>query len=119
MHNPAQGLSSVKVVSAASTNATSVKAAPGKVHGWSATNVNAAVRYLKLYDKASAPTVGTDVPKLTIALQGGTTGTSNNFICDEGIAFTTGIALALTTEATDAGSTAVSASEHVINLIYS
>lgn len=31
-------------------------------------NINAAARYLKLYNKASAPTVGTDTPVLTIPL---------------------------------------------------
>ncbi len=50
-------------VSTADTNATSVKASAGTHYGVQAGNVNAAARYLKLYDKATAPTVvGTDVP---------------------------------------------------------
>lgn len=119
MSKPHQGLSIHKTVSAASTNATAVKTSPGKVHGWMVSNVNAAVRYLKLYDLAAAPTVGTSVPTMTIPLQGGSTGTHNEFYSEAGIAFNNGIAFALTTEATDAGSTGVSASETVVNLIYS
>jgi hypothetical protein len=39
-----------------------VKASAGQVYSLFVSNINAAVRYLKLYNKASAPTVGTDVP---------------------------------------------------------
>lgn len=115
-----RGYQASKTVSAASTNATSVKASGGRVYGWTISNVNAAARYLKLYDKASAPTVGTDVPKLTILLPGGgtTVGAGANVEWTRGIRFDTGIAFALTTEATDAGSTAVAANEIVINLLY-
>ena len=67
------------------------------------------MRYLKLYNKASAPTVGTDVPVLTVALAPGAPtlvqGGAN------GLRFTTGIALALTTNAPDADTTAVAAAE--------
>jgi hypothetical protein len=55
------------VSAAASTNATSAKAAPAQVHSVVGYNAAAALRYLKLYDKASAPTVGTDTPFMTIA----------------------------------------------------
>ncbi len=82
-------------------------------------NVNAAVRYLKLYNKASAPTVGTDTPVLTFAIPGNTAGAGTNIpVPTVGINFSTGIAFALTTEATDAGSTGVALSEIVVNLAY-
>lgn len=109
------GSSVFKLVSAATTNATAVKTTPGVVYGWYNSNVNAAVRYLKLYDKASAPTVGTDIPKLTLILP---TNGAPAIQLPQGISFTTGIALALTTEATDAGTTAVAVSEIVVNLFY-
>lgn len=109
------GLTTSKTVSAASTNATAVKTSPGRVHGFAASNVNAAVRYLKLYNKASAPTVGTDVPFMTLSLP---PGTNTNMNWPAGILFSTGIAFALTTEATDAGSTGVSVSEHVVHIFY-
>lgn len=106
-------------VSTADTNAAVIKAGDGTVHWIHATNVNAAVRYLKLYNLTAAPTVGTDVPKLTIALTGGATGTHTDIsIPLGGLDFDVGIAMALTTEATDAGTTGVSASETVVNIGY-
>ena len=109
-----------KLISAGSTNATSIKASAGRVHVIIASNVNAAVRYLKLYDMATAPTVGTHVPKWTIPLPGGAVGTGIPIIIPEGgLDFGAGIAIALTTEATDAGTTGVSANETVVNIGYS
>jgi lysophospholipase L1-like esterase len=67
--NAADGHSSNNhLISANSTNATSVKASAGSVGLIVVSNINAAVRYLKMYNKASAPTVGTDTPVMTIAV---------------------------------------------------
>jgi hypothetical protein len=115
----AGGATAYKLVSAATTNATSVKASAGTLYMVTASNVNAAARYLKLYNKASAPTVGTDTPVFTFIIPGNTAGAGTNIpIPNVGINFATGIAFALTTEATDAGSTGVALSEIVINLAY-
>lgn len=112
------GLSISRVISAATTNATSVKASAGQVFGWFASNVNAAARYLKLYNKASAPTVGSDTPVMTILIPGNTAGAGTNIEYTNGIAFATGIALALTTGVADADTGAVAANELVVNLLY-
>ena len=113
------GATPYKLVSAATTNATSVKASAGQVYMITASNVNAAARYLKLYNKASAPTVGTDVPVHTFIIPGNTAGAGTNIPVPAcGLAFSTGIAFALTTEATDAGTTAVLINEIVINLAW-
>lgn len=109
------GASQSKTVSAASTNATVVKASAGQVFGIVVNNVNAAVRYLKLYNKATAPTVGTDVPVKTIAIPAGQV---VEITRPGGLEFSAGIAFALTTEATDAGTTGVAANEHVVNIDY-
>jgi len=115
----AGGYTPYKLVSAATTNATSVKASAGTVGYIAVSNVNAAARYLKLYNKASAPTVGTDTPVHTFIIPGNTAGAGSNIMLPpQGIAFSTGIAFALTTEATDAGTTAVAANEIVVNLGY-
>lgn len=114
----AGGLSMSKTVSAASTNATSLKASAGKIYSIQASNVNAAARYLKLYNKSSAPTVGTDTPVKTLIIPGNTAGAGTNIVFPTGIEFATGIAFALTTEATDAGTTGVAASEIVVNIDY-
>ena len=114
----AGGLSISRVISAASTNATSAKGSAGQVYGWYLSNINVAVRYLKLYNKATAPTVGTDVPVMTIAIPGNTAGAGANVEFTTGIAFSTGIAYALTTGVADADTAAVAANEIVVNLMY-
>ena len=102
--------------SAATTNATLTKGSAGTVWSIVVTNTNAATRYLKLYNKATAPTVGTDVPVLTIPVAAGATvqidGGSN------GIRFGTGIGWALTGAAGDADATAVTAADTKVAIAY-
>jgi len=112
------GATPAKLVSAASTNATSLKASAGQVYSIAAFNINAAVRYLKLYNKASAPTVGTDVPVQVYAIPGATTGGGFTLSIPVGMEFTTGIAYALTTGITDADNTGVAVSEILVNITY-
>lgn len=112
------GWTSHKLVSAATTNATSLKASPGQIGYIFCSNVNAAQRYLKLYNKASAPSVGSDTPVHTLIIPGNTAGAGHSLPVPAGIEFTTGIAYALTTEATDAGTTGVALSEIVVNIGY-
>lgn len=107
------------LVSAATTNATSVQGSATTVGYITASNVNAAARYLKIYNKATAPTVGSDTPVHTFIIPGNTAGAGTNIpLPPQGIALGTGFAFALTTEATDAGSTGVAVSEIVINYGY-
>jgi hypothetical protein len=113
----AQGASTTHhAISAATTNATSVKASAGTINTLQISNVNAAARYLKLYNKASAPTVGTDTPVMTIYLPPTSNQTINTGAY--GIRFSTGIAYALTTGITVADATAVAASEHSVGIFY-
>lgn len=113
------GATPYKLNSAASTNATSVKASAGTLYSISATNTNASARYLKIYDKASAPTVGTDVPKLVYLLPGNASGSgSNPYVPPVGVVFSNGIAFAITGGAADNDSTAVSANDVIVNLSY-
>lgn len=110
------GLTLHRTISAATTNATSVKASAGQVFWVYATNTNASPRYLKLYNKASAPTVGTDTPVLTLLIPGNTVGAGFHLQSPLGLAFGTGIAFALTTGVADADATGVGANEIVVNL---
>lgn len=112
------GTTPSKTISAASTNATSVKASAGNLYGLHASNINAAVRYLKLYNKASAPTVGTDTPVMTLAIPGATTGGRLDVEFAMPLSFATGIAFALTTGVADSDTGAVAANEQVVNLSY-
>ena len=91
---------------AASTNGTSVKAAPGAVFSVLGYCAAASAVYLKLYDKASAPTVGTDTPVETIRLSPAT-----SFDLSVNRNFATGIAYAITGAAADADTTALSAGD--------
>jgi hypothetical protein len=84
--------------SANSTNATSVKASAGTVFNMIIHNTHGgggggSAITLRLYDKATAPTVGTDVPMIIIHV-GSSTSKEVNFT--SGITFTNGIAYALT-----------------------
>jgi len=110
-----------QLISAASTNPTSLKAAAGVIGYISALNLHAsAARFLKLYNKASAPTVGTDTPIATFLIPSAGTaslgGGTNIPIPKNGIAFSTGIAYAITTGLAVADTGAVGAAECAINI---
>lgn len=95
--------------SAATTNATSVKTTAGNLYSISISNISASIRYLKLYNKTSAPTVGTDIPILTLTIP------ANNVLLFNlgqlGFRFTSGIAYAITGAAVDTDTTIIGASE--------
>lgn len=93
------------LTSAATTNATSVKASAGNLMEASIFNATAATIYLKFYNKASAPTVGTDVPIMTIPVVAGALWAAE--FGRFGKRFTTGIALAITGAAVATDTTAV------------
>ena len=103
------------LISAASTNATSVKASAGVVYSIAVFNANAAARWFKMYNKASAPTVGTDTPVFRALIPAG-----GGFVLQlpVGKKFGTGIAFALTTGAADSDTGAVAANELTVNLDY-
>lgn len=103
------------VSAAASTNATSAKASAGDLHLIRGYNASASVRYLKIYNKASAPTVGTDTPVLTFAL--GPTREFDINLC--GYYLSAGIAYAMTTGSADADTGALTAADVVgLNVTY-
>lgn len=82
----------------------------------SLSNVTAATVYLKFYNKASAPTVGTDVPILTIPVAAGAL-YANDF-GRLGKRFATGIAFAITGAAAANDATAIAAGAQ-LSLTYS
>lgn len=93
--------------SAATTNPTVAKASSGRLFSVNGYNASAGVIYLKFYDEASPPTVGTDVPVLTLALPP----TSVFDYPLGGFVLPTGIAYGLTTGAADNSSTAIGAGD--------
>ncbi len=104
-----------RAVSAASDNNTLVKTGPCRLRHITVNNVNAAVRYLHLYDKATAPTAGTDTPVLTIPIPAGTSRDIPHG--NGGFVFELGLGYSLTTSISGASGN-VSANEHVVSLGY-
>lgn len=101
-------------ISAATTNDTLVLTGARAIGLITATNTNAAARFLKIYNKATAPSSG-DTPIMTILLPPGSTtvvGGNSPIRAPLGLGFrlTTGIAVA------DTG--AVSESEHSVSFAY-
>lgn len=103
------GSKSTRIVTAATTNATVVKAAPGEVLALQLYNNTAAAVFFKFYDKATAPVVGTDVPIWTIPV-----GANSHYdpvlpTMPYGKRFSAGISYAITNLVADTDATAVAA----------
>ena len=97
--------------------ALSVKATAGNITSIYASNANAAVRYLQLFNKASAPTGG-DVPvhSWPITVSGGSILVGTDFFGTNGGYASSGIAIGIST--TSATFTAATAADHIINGMY-
>lgn len=108
------GLTTFHLVSAATTNATNIKASAGQVFGWYIYNSNAAARKVVFHNNAGAPTAGAGV---IFAIMIPPTSAANVF-SDIGIPFATGIAITTVTDLTDAGTTAVALNDLIINIFY-
>jgi hypothetical protein len=104
--------------SAASTNATTVKASPGVVTGGYLRNRAAAEKWFKFYNKATNPTVGTDVPILQIGVPAGGNVPLGAVVGASGLRFTTGIAYAITGAYGTADATNTAAADMDVELIY-
>lgn len=100
------------LVAANSNNATNLKASAGIVHAVQGYGVGSAPAYIKLYDKASAPTCGSDTPVKVIMIPAAATaangaGAVSNVI---DVQFSTGIGFCIVTGITNADNTSVAAS---------
>jgi hypothetical protein len=82
------------IISSTGLNATSVAASPAKISILHLVNGVATARYFKMYNKASAPTVGTDTPFFTVSLPTGAT--TFQLPALVGIDFSLGISYAIT-----------------------
>lgn len=114
--DPAGPAASVsRIVSAAgSTNATSAKASAGILKSVSGYNAIGSTLYLKFYNKASSPTVGTDTPVITIAMP-----PYGPFAIPLNLTMSTGIAYAMTTGSADSSTAALTAGDVLgLNVFY-
>ncbi len=94
---PAAG-TTYNLVSAATTNSAIVKSTAGNLCELTIFNPTASTVFVKLYNKATAPTVGTDVPVMTIPVVAGALWSSSGF-GTVGKRFATGIGIATTAAA--------------------
>lgn len=100
---------------AASVNATLVQNFSSELVRVAGHNAAASVRYIKLYDKATAPTVGTDTPIFTIAVPAG----SVFSLPMDGFPFKAGLGFGLTTGAADADTGALTSGDILgLNITY-
>ena len=109
------GATPYRLIADGSTNATGVKASAGTVTGGLLVNRSAGWKYVKAYNKASAPTVGSDTP---VQVWGVPAGASVPLHFPTGLQFSAGIALAITGDYPDADTTAVTAGDVIVNLAY-
>lgn len=108
------GWATYHLVSAASTNATVIKASAGQVGGWFIYNSNASALKVAFHNASSTPTAGASIYfSLVIPATSGA-----NVSFPSGIAFSTGIAITTVTELADSGSTAVASGDLLINIWY-
>lgn len=100
--------------SAATTNGALIITGTSNVSSFYATNEGATTAYIKLYNKATAPTVGTDVPEMIIpvpAAASGVPGVANPNIGFHGFRFALGLGIAITGAAGHTDTTAVAAGQ--------
>jgi hypothetical protein len=106
------------LVAAASNNSTNLKASAGIIHAVQGYGVGSAPAYIKLFDKASAPTCGTDVPVKVIMIPAAATaangaGAVNNII---DVQFSTGIGFCVVTGIANNDNTAVAAATFLVEI---
>lgn len=98
-----------RILSSAGVNAAVIKSSTAQLFAYSLLNKNAAPRYVKLYNKATAPTAA-DVPVLTLMVPGSSTGAGQN-VCElvEGMhGFGSGMSIRITGGPEDNDNTSIS-----------
>lgn len=118
--SPAAGTTAFRRLSTADINAIAVKASAGKLLAGAIFNESASKRYVKFYNKASAPAPATDTALLvfTLVLQPDTLVCIDQVLGSTGHSFTAGISYAITAALADADVTAIAANEVTVNLLY-
>ena len=97
-----------------STTGQIVKASKGYVHEMFVSNNAASARFLKFYDKATAPT-NSDTPIRTYELQANASYFMN---IELGVSFLSGISIRASTGVADNDNTAPSANDVIVNIGY-
>lgn len=111
------GLSFSYQLAPATPTKTAVKASAGQIFSITCFNINAAARYLKLWNIASAGvTLGTTACTMQVLIPGNTAGAGVVINIDKGWTFGTAITAAITGGIADADNTAISANEVIVTI---
>lgn len=110
------GATTYLLISAATTNSTLISTGAHTLYAIDAYNNGAGNAYVKIYAKATAPTVGTDTPIKVIMLPPG--GGSNIVLPPQGDVVALGLGLGITGGAANTDTTAVALSQVVFNCSY-
>lgn len=108
------GCSTYHVVSAASANAANIKSSAGQIFGARIFNNAAYPIFVKFHNTSGAPTAGSGVVRV-FGIQAGV-GLWADF--PMGLAFSTGIGISIVKDLADSGTTAVAASDCVVDVDY-
>jgi hypothetical protein len=111
---PAAPATPLTINSAATTNGQLVQSGTSGLQALFASNTGAGAAYVKLYNKATAPTVGTDTPAMLITVPAAVAGVPGSVEITPGFSgyrFALGLGLAITGGAADSDTTAVAAGQ--------
>jgi hypothetical protein len=97
------------------TSGVNIKGSAGNISGWYIANNAAYAVFVKFYNKATAPVVGTDTPVFTIQIPA-SSATNVNFA--PGINFPTGIGIGASKAVGDGDSTALATNDCVANILW-
>lgn len=112
----AGGVTQYRRLATADTNLAVIKASAGRVYGFVISNNTAAAKFVKLYNKATAPVLASDVPLRTILVPAN--GVAAYHIGQGLAGFSAGIAIAATGAIGDTDATALAANDLIIQVDY-
>lgn len=112
----AGGLTQYRRTSTADANVAVVKAGPGRVYGYVFANTSATPRFVKLFNKATAPSLGVDPPVRIIMVPAN--GIAAYHVGPGLGGFTAGIAIAITNDSADGSGSVIGAGEILAQIDY-
>ncbi len=106
------------VSSAATNNATALKASAGRLYGGTVVNTQATARYLKFYNLAVAPTPASSTVALAILVPGNSSVSISSLMPSVGMFFGAGIAYAMVANPSLTDNTSIVAGDLLLSLLY-
>lgn len=92
-----------------------IKSSAGQIFGWSITNQATTVRFVKLFNSSSAPTLGSGTPVMTLGIP---PGGGSNLSFPAGIAFASGIGITSSQLIADNDATVNATNDVLVDLFY-